>query len=360
MSQYAASPKVDPNAQGLPKRMIDLRSDTVTQPTAAMKQAMIEAPLGDDVYEEDPTVKALEQRLANLLQKEAALFFPSGTQSNLAALLCHCQRGEEVIVGEKYHTFLHEARGASVLGGIAMHPLPTSKLGQIQIADLLAAIKPDDIHDPISKLLALENTVAGCVQDQAHLTALAEAAHAHGLSVHLDGARFFNAVVKQQRAAAELAAPMDSVSICLSKGLGTPAGSVLVGSEKFIRYAKRQRKILGGGMRQTGMLAAAGLYALDHNIERLAEDHEHTRQIAEALAELPELEVDQERLQTNMFFIKPRPADHAPLQQFMAEQGVRIGWQQPWMRCVLHLGVSAQEVEQIIALFKRYYQASRT
>lgn len=352
MSQYANSP----NVQGNPNRMIDLRSDTVTQPTAAMKQAMIDAPLGDDVYEEDPTVKALEQRLATLLGKEAALFFPSGTQSNLAALLCHCQRGEEVIVGEKYHTFLHEARGASVLGGIAMHPLPTNKLGQIEIADMLAAIKPDDIHDPISKLLALENTVSGCVQDQAHLTALAEAAHAKGLSVHLDGARFFNAVVKQNKSAAELAAPMDSISICLSKGLGTPAGSVLVGSEKLIRYAKRQRKILGGGMRQSGMLAGAGLYALENNIERLAVDHEHTRIIAEALTNLPNLEVDQERLQTNMFFIKPLPEDHAPLQAFMTEHGVRIGWQQPWMRCVLHLGVSAQDVEQIITLFKRYYQ----
>lgn len=341
----------------LNKRMIDLRSDTVTQPTAAMKQAMVDAPLGDDVYEEDPTVKALEQRLASLLNKEAALFFPSGTQSNLAALLCHCQRGEEVIVGEHYHTFLHEARGASVLGGIAMHPLPTSKLGRIEIDDLLAAIKPDDIHDPISKLLALENTVSGCVQDQVHLNALAEAAHARGLTVHLDGARFFNAVVKQNTTPAELAASMDSVSICLSKGLGTPAGSVLVGSEKLIRYAKRQRKILGGGMRQSGMLAGAGLYALENNIERLALDHEHTRIIAEALAQLPQLEVDQERLQTNMFFIKPRPEDHAPLQAFMAENGVRIGWQQPWMRCVLHLGVSAEDVTRIIELFRRYYQA---
>lgn len=351
MSQYAQQPLLH-KAQ----RMIDLRSDTVTQPTAAMKQAMVDAPLGDDVYEEDPTVKALEQRLAQMLNKEAALFFPSGTQSNLAALLCHCQRGEEVIVGEQYHTFLHEARGASVLGGIAMHPLPTSKLGRIEIADMLAAIKPDDIHDPISKLLALENTVSGCVQDQAHLAALAEAAHAKGLTVHLDGARFFNAVVKQGKTAAELAAPMDSVSICLSKGLGTPAGSVLVGSEKLIRYAKRQRKILGGGMRQSGMLAGAGLYALDNNIERLSVDHDHARIIAEALSKLPQLEVDQERLQTNMFFIKPRPEDHAPLQQFMAENGVRIGWQQPWMRCVLHLGVSAEDVEKIIELFKQYYQ----
>lgn len=352
MSQYAHQPLLNLN-----KRMIDLRSDTVTQPTAAMKQAMIDAPLGDDVYEEDPTVKALEQRLAGLLNKEAALFFPSGTQSNLAALLCHCQRGEEVIVGEKYHTFLHEARGASVLGGIAMHPLSTSKLGRIEIEDMLAAIKPDDIHDPISKLLALENTVSGCVQDQTHLDALAEAAHAHGLSVHLDGARFFNAVVKQHKTPAELAAPMDSVSICLSKGLGTPAGSVLVGSEKLIRYAKRQRKILGGGMRQSGMLAGAGLYALENNIERLALDHEHTRIIAEALAQLPQLEVDQARLQTNMLFIKPHPEDHAPLQAFMAENGVRIGWQEPWMRCVLHLGVSAEDVTRIIELFRRYYQS---
>jgi threonine aldolase len=353
MSQYANSPEFAKPS----KRMIDLRSDTVTQPTAAMKQAMVDAPLGDDVYEEDPTVKALEQRLANMLAKEAALFFPSGTQSNLAALLCHCQRGEEVIVGEQYHTFLHEARGASVLGGIAMHPLPTNKLGRIEVEDMLAAIKPDDIHDPISKLLALENTVSGCVQDQEHLNALAAAAHARGLTVHLDGARFFNAVVKQHKPAAELAAAMDSVSICLSKGLGTPAGSVLVGSEKLIRYAKRQRKILGGGMRQSGMLAGAGLYALEHNIQRLQQDHEHASLIAEALAELPDLEVDQDRLQTNMFFIKPLPEDHAPLQAFMAEHGVRIGWQQPWMRCVLHLGVSAEDVDKIIQLFKRYYNA---
>lgn len=353
MSQYANSPIFQGNAN----RMIDLRSDTVTQPTAAMKQAMVDAPLGDDVYEEDPTVKALEHRLASMLGKEAALFFPSGTQSNLAALLCHCQRGEEVIVGEKYHTFLHEARGASVLGGIAMHPLPTNHLGRIEVDAMVAAIKPDDIHDPISKLLALENTVSGCVQDQEHLVALAEAAHARNLTVHLDGARFFNAVVKQNKTAAELAAPMDSISICLSKGLGTPAGSVLVGSERLIHYAKRQRKILGGGMRQSGMLAGAGLYALDYNIERLALDHEHTLLIAEALAELPNLEVDQDRLQTNMFFIKPLPDDHVPLQAFMAENGVRIGWQQPWMRCVLHLGVSAQDVDKIIELFKRYYQA---
>lgn len=352
MSQYANNPQL----QGNTKRMIDLRSDTVTQPTAAMKQAMVDAPLGDDVYEEDPTVKALEQNLAQMLDKEAALFFPSGTQSNLAALLCHCQRGEEVIVGETYHTFLHEARGASVLGGIAMHPLSTSQLGQIEIEDMLAAIKPDDIHSPISKLLALENTVSGCVQDQAHLNALADAAHAHGLSVHLDGARFFNAVVKQKKTPAELAAKMDSVSICLSKGLGTPAGSVLVGSAKLIHYAKRQRKILGGGMRQSGMLAGAGLYALEHNIERLASDHAHTRKIAEALAKLPNLAVDHERLQTNMFFIKPLPEDHAPLQEFMVEQGIRIGWQQPWMRCVLHLGVTAEDVEHIIESFKRYYQ----
>ena len=336
--------------------LIDLRSDTVTQPSAAMKQTMLDAPLGDDVYEEDPSVKALEQRLAQLLNKEAALFFPSGTQSNLAALLSHCQRGEEIIVGEHYHTFLHEARGASVLGGIAMHPLPTNRLGQISVEDVLAAVKPDDIHDPISKLLALENTVAGCVQDQAHLQDLADAAHAAGLKVHLDGARLFNAAIKQNKPAAELVAPMDSVSICLSKGLGTPAGSVLVGAEPLIRYAKRQRKMLGGGMRQSGMLAAAGLYALEHNIERLADDHQHAQKIVQALMTIPELEVDQERLQTNMFFIKPRPEDHEPLQQFMAEHGVRIGWQKPWMRCVVHLDVSADDVEQIITLFKQYYQ----
>ena len=354
MSQYTQARNL-PNAAGQ-QSIIDLRSDTVTRPTAAMKQAMLEAPLGDDVYGEDPSVNALQTRLAHELNKEAALFFPSGTQSNLAALLAHCQRGEEVLVGEHYHTFLHEARGASVLGGVSLHPLPTSKLGRLEVEAMICNIKEDDIHNPVSRLLALENTVSGCVQEQANINALAAAAHTAGLQVHLDGARLFNAAIAQQRPAAELVAQIDSVSVCLSKGLGTPAGSVLVGSHELIQRALRLRKILGGGMRQSGLLAAAGLYALDHHIARLAEDHAHARQIGEALAELPRLEVDLERLQTNMFFIRPLAEDHAALLAFMAEHGVRLSGQQPWMRCVLHLDVSAEDVTRIIDLFRRFYR----
>jgi threonine aldolase len=331
--------------------MIDLRSDTVTRPDAAMRQAMLEAAVGDDVYGEDPTINELENHTAELLGKEAGILLTSGTMSNLTAMLSHCQRGEEVITGDQYHTFIDEAQGAAVLGSVALHPLNTDKYGRLPLDDMLAAIKPDDFHFPVSRLLSLENTVGGCVQPQEHIDALADAAHEHGLSVHMDGARLMNAAVKLQRPAAQLVAKADSVSLCLSKGLGAPVGSVLVGEQAFIRRARRLRKMLGGGMRQAGMLAAAGLYALKNNIATLADDHAKAEKLAAGLADLPRLSVDTERVQTNMVFIQTHPQDSQPLQQFMRDHGVIIGAQ----RNVLHRDISDADVERVISLFHQFY-----
>ncbi|WP_022952061.1 low-specificity L-threonine aldolase [Leucothrix mucor] len=331
--------------------MIDYRSDTVTKPTAVMKQAMVDAPLGDDVYGEDPTVIALEQQVAAQFGKAAGLFLPSGTQSNFVAMLSHCQRGEEVITAEQYHVFSYEARGASVLGGVSLHPLPSTLYGALTPDQIKAAIKEDDSHFPISRLVSLENTVSGCVQDQQNLDAITTLAHQHGLKTHLDGARIYNAVVASERSPAELTAQMDSVSVCLSKGLGTPAGSVLVGDEEFIRYARRQRKMLGGGMRQSGMLAAAGLYALEHNVARLADDHTNAKRLATALAEIPALNVDLGRVQTNMVFIAPKEDELTELASFMQQHDIILSRQ----RLVLHLDITAEMVERTISAFQAFY-----
>ena len=331
--------------------MIDYRSDTVTKPTAAMKQAMVDAPLGDDVYGEDPTVIALEQQVAAQFGKAAGLFLPSGTQSNFVAMLSHCQRGEEVITAEQYHVFSYEARGASVLGGVSLHPLPSTLYGAVTPDQINTAIKEDDSHFPISRLVSLENTVSGCVQDQQNLDAITTLAHQHGLKTHLDGARIYNAVVASGRSPAELTAQMDSISVCLSKGLGTPAGSVLVGDEDFIRYARRQRKMLGGGMRQSGMLAAAGLYALEHNVARLADDYANAKRLATALAEIPALNVDLDRVQTNMVFIAPKEDELTELALFMQQQDIILSRQ----RLVLHLDITAEMVERTISAFQAFY-----
>ena len=252
--------------------VIDLRSDTVTQPTAAMRDAMSAAPVGDDVYGEDPSVRALEQRLATELGFERGLFLPSGTQANLAALLAHCQRGDEYLVGMEAHTYKYEGGGAAVLGSIQPQPILNATDGTLPLEVLERSVKPDDPHFARTRLLALENTWHGRVLPQDYVIRAAEWARGRGLAVHLDGARFFNAVVASGSTPRELAAPFDSVSVCLSKGLGAPVGSVLVGSATLIAAATRWRKMLGGGMRQSGILAAAGLHALDHHIDRLAED----------------------------------------------------------------------------------------
>ena len=333
-------------------KFIDYRSDTVTQPSAAMKQAMVEAALGDDVYGEDPTIIALQKRLADQFGKEAGLFFPSGTQSNLVAMLSHCQRGEEVITAQENHVFTYEARGASVLGGIALHPIFSSNYGTISPADVKAAIKVDDPHYAVSKLLSLENTVSGCVQPLNIINEATQIAHDAGLRTHLDGARIFNAAVASGTSPAELTKNFDTVSICLSKGLGAPAGSVLVGDKETIHYALRQRKMLGGGMRQSGMFAAAGLYALDHNIDRLAIDHANAKKLATTLAEIPQLNVDLERVQTNMLFIHPKENEQAELTAYMKSQGIIIGQE----RLVLHLDIDEAMVNKTIKAFQTFFE----
>ena len=331
---------------------IDYRSDTLTLPSPEMKQAMISAPIGDDVYGEDPSIIELQERLAADFGKEAGLFFPSGTQSNLVAMLSHCQRGEEVITAQEYHVFTYEARGASVLGGIALHPLPTSNYGTISPEDVKAAIKVDDPHYAISKMLSLENTVSGCIQPPEVIEQATSIAHKAGLRTHLDGARIFNAAVGSKTSTAEITKPFDTVSICLSKGLGTPAGSVLVGDTATIRYALRQRKLLGGGMRQSGMLAAAGLYALDNNVDRLAQDHSNAQKLAKSLAEIPQLKVDLKRVQTNMVFIHPDETEETALANFMKTQGIIIGQE----RLVLHLDIDEAMVDQTIKAFQAFYE----
>ncbi|MDC6455172.1 low-specificity L-threonine aldolase, partial [Alphaproteobacteria bacterium] len=248
--------------------LIDLRSDTVTKPTAAMRQAMATAEVGDDVYGDDPTVNDLQDRVAKLLGKQAGLFVASGTQSNLVALLSHCQRGDELLVGDCYHVHRYEAGGVSVLGGVMMEAIGTDHRGLMEPSQITKAVKPDDPHCPISRLLCLENTISGHVHDVGVIAGLAKAGKNSGLGVHLDGARLMNAAVKLGVPAKQIVDPVDSVSLCLSKGLGTPAGSVLVGSHDFIARARRMRKLVGGGMRQVGILAAAGIYALDHHIDR--------------------------------------------------------------------------------------------
>lgn len=278
MSQYAGLAGAGGNAP-----LCDLRSDTVTRPDTGMMQAMAAAALGDDVYGEDPSVNRLEAVLAERLGKAAGLFVPTGTMSNFTAMLAHCQRGEEVICGRGYHIYAYEAAGASVLGGIALCPVPVRADGALDPAEIRAAVKVEDTHLPVSRLLSLENTHNGLAVPIAEMAAAAEAGRGAGLSVHLDGARFFNAVTALGCPETDLAGLADTVSVCLSKGLGTPAGSVLVGPADLIARARRWRKMLGGGMRQAGVLAAAGLYALEHNTARLAEDHARAEELAGVL-----------------------------------------------------------------------------
>lgn len=333
--------------------IIDLRSDTVTRPSAGMYQAMLEARVGDDVYGEDETVNRLEATAASLLGKEAGLYLSSATQANLTAMLVHNARGEEIILGDCYHIFVSEAGGASALGGIVMHPLATDANGGLAPEQVLGAIKEDDPHHPISRTLALENTVSGRVQDPALHRQLADAVRAEGLRVHLDGARIMNAAIALGVGAAEVAAPFDSVMMCLSKGLGAPVGAVLCGARDFIARARRVRKQLGGGMRQAGVIAAGGLYALEHNIERLAEDHEHARQLRDGLAEIDGLELAQA---TNMVFVTPERKHLEPLARHLRAQGVEIGNQSPRVRLVTHLDIDAAGIDRAITAFHSYFR----
>ena len=333
---------------------VDLRSDTVTRPSAGMYQALAEARLGDDVYGEDDTVNRLEASAAEMLGKAAGLYTSSATQANLIAMLAHNARGEEILLGEEYHIFSNEAGGTSALGGIIMHPLKTDATGALSLEQVLAAIKPDDPHLPITRTLALENTVSGQVQDPEHHRSLAAAVREHGLRVHLDGARLMNAAVALERPAAEVAAPFDSVMLCLSKGLGAPVGAMLCGDVDFIARARRLRKQLGGGMRQAGVIAACGQYALEHNIERLAEDHRRAREFAEGIADI---EILQTRQYTNMVFIEPPTDQVEPLREHLESRGINIGHQFPRIRMVTHLDIDDPDIERAIDAIRAFFGA---
>lgn len=329
--------------------VLDLRSDTVTQPTAAMRDAMAAAPVGDDVFGDDPTINALQERVAAMTGKEAALIASSGTQTNLLALLSHCQRGEEYLVGQEYHTYRYEAGGAAVLGGIVPQPFEVEADGTLDLAAVEQRIKPDDPHFPITRLLALENTHTGKLIPQAYMERARKLVDKHGLKLHLDGARIANAAVASGSSLAELAAPFDSVSICFSKGLGTPIGSVLVGDRAFIARAHRWRKMLGGGMRQAGIVAAAMDYALDHHIERLAEDHANAKKLAAGLSQLDGLDV--EPAQTNMVYVNFSSADKAKkVSEYLRKHDIIVGTSQR-MRLVTHLGIPATTIDQIVSSF---------
>ncbi|MFP6561460.1 low-specificity L-threonine aldolase [Paraburkholderia sp. B3] len=335
--------------------MIDLRSDTVTRPGQGMLAAMTQAETGDDVWGDDPTVLRLQARVAGEAGKEAGLFFPSGTQSNLAALMAHCARGDEYIVGQAAHTYKYEGGGAAVLGSIQPQPLDNAEDGTIALERIAAAIKPLDDHFARTRLLALENTIGGKVLPAAYVAEATQLARSRGLSTHLDGARVFNAAVASGQPLNVLAEGFDSVSICFSKGLGAPVGSVLVGSRALIDTAHRWRKVLGGGMRQSGVLAAACLYALDHNVARLADDHANAARLAAGLAQIGEVKVMSQA--TNMVFVQFPQAHCAPLEAWLKEHGILTQMLYA-SRFVTHLDVTAADIDTFVDAVKAYF-ASR-
>ena len=330
--------------------MIDLRSDTVTRPSRAMLEAMMAAPVGDDVYGDDPTVNELQRYAAELSGKEAALFLPTGTQANLVALLSHCERGEEYIVGQGAHNYLYEAGGAAVLGSIQPQPIDASPDGSLPLDKVAAKIKPDDIHFARTRLLSLENTHNGKVLPREYLKEAWHFTREKGLALHVDGARIFNAVVEYGCPLKEITQYCDTFTICLSKGLGTPVGSLLVGSHEYIRRANRWRKMTGGGMRQAGILAAAGLYALKNNVERLKEDHSNAAWLA---AQLQEIGADVMRHDTNMLFVRVGEENAAALGEFMQARGVLLN-ASPITRIVTHLDVSRAQLEALVTHWQAF------
>ena len=331
--------------------VVDLRSDTVTRPTPAMRAFMATAPVGDDVFGDDPSVNALQEKIAAMLGKEAALYVASGTQSNLVAIMSHCGRGDEYIVGQMAHTYRWEGGGAAALGSVQPQPLEHEADGRLALARIEAAIKPNDSHFARSRLLCLENTIGGKVLPLDYLEAATALARGRGLATHLDGARLFNAAVKLGVPAADLAAPFDSVSVCFSKGLGAPVGSALVGSKEFIAAAHRWRKMIGGGMRQAGVIAAAAIYALEHHVDRLAEDHALAARLAEGLQGLPGLAV--EPPQTNVVFADLDAARAAGLMAHLESRGV-LATGLYRLRFVTHLDVDAEGVDRAVAAMREH------
>ena len=344
-------------------RLVDLRSDTVTQPTEGMREAMMAAPLGDDVLGDDPSVIHLEEKVANMLGFEAALFMPTGTQSNLCGILAHCQRGDEYIVGQKAHTYLWEGGGAAVFGSVQPQPLNHQADGSLALDDIEAAIKPDDAHFARTRLLALENTIGGKLIPMSYIEQATQFAQSRGLATHLDGARLFNAAVAQavQRGtnarteAKAIASCFDSVSVCFSKGLGTPVGSALCGSKDFIYRAHRIRKMAGGGMRQAGLLAAAASYALDHHIDRLDEDHALMRELASGLNGIPGVQMESPH--TNILFIELSGTARdraAGLLDYLRSRGI-LATGLYRLRFVTHLDVDASGIQQAMQAIREYF-----
>jgi threonine aldolase len=334
--------------------VIDLRSDTVTRPTDAMRAAMLAAEVGDDVYGEDPTVNALQQRLATDLGFDAGLFVPSGTQSNLLALLAHCERGDEYLVGMDAHTYKFEGGGAAVLGSIQPQPIVQAPDGSLPLDRIEAAIKPVDPHFARTRVLALENTWHGRMLPLDYLAAAHDMARAHGLGLHLDGARLFNAAVACAVPAREITRHFDTVSICLSKGLGAPVGSVLVGSHALIDKTRRWRKVTGGGWRQAGILAAAGLHALDHHVARLADDHRRAEYLAGRLREIAGIDLLGQY--TNMVFIDVPAARLRELDVHLRESGIRISiGYLPTLRLVTHLDIDDDGIERVVVAFSAFF-----
>lgn len=331
----------------------DFRSDTVTRPGAGMRAAMAAAEVGDDVFGDDPTVNLLEQRMAGMLGKDAALFVPSGTMSNLLALMSHCGRGDEFIAGQKAHLYVNEAGGAAVLGSIQPQPIAHQADGTLALEDIEEAIKPDDFHLARTRVIALENTFGGRALAMEYMQDVGEIARRHGLGFHLDGARAFNAATALGLDIGTFAAPFDTVSICLSKGLGAPVGSVLIGRRDLIDIARRNRKMLGGGLRQSGILAAAGLYALEHNVVRLADDHRRARRLAEGLAQYAALSVTMP--DTNIIWVNADASIGEAFDAWLAEHGVAVSGHYGRQRWVTHLDLDDADVEGALEVVARFF-----
>lgn len=339
--------------------IIELRSDTMTQPTAAMRQAMVRAEVGDDVFGEDPTVNRLEEMAADRLGKEAALCVASGTMANLVSQLAHCGRGDEIILGSHAHTFFYEQGGSAAVGSLHPRTVVNQPDGKLALEDIEAAIRSDNVHFPRSRLILLENThniCNGCPLEIKYMQAVGNIARRHRLKIHVDGARFFNAAIALNVAPGDLAAEADSVSFCLSKGLAAPVGSMVCGTQDFINEARRARKLLGGGMRQAGILAAAGIIALNEMVERLAEDHANAKKLAEGLAEIAGIAIDPHLIRTNIVFFE-LTAEQMTAEQFTQQinaAGVRmlpVGPQK--VRAVTHYQVTAEDIEQALAVISR-------
>jgi threonine aldolase len=343
---------------------VDFRSDTVTWPTEEMRAAMATAEVGDDVYDEDPTIAALETLAAEMLGKEAGLFVSSGTQGNLIAALSHAQRGDEAIMGEDAHTYCWEAGGMAVLGGITLRPLPTDSRGRMDLAQIRHAIREDDPHLPTSRLIVLENSSGGnhgAAIEPAYFEGVHAIAQSHGLKIHLDGARLFNAATALKCDPTAITQWVDSVSICLSKGLCAPVGSVLVGSQDFIKIARRNRKLLGGGMRQAGVLAAAGLIALKTMSQRLQADHDKAQQLAQGLATIPGIEINPAQVETNMvFFALAADLPLSPtdlVNRLKQDYGLHLGgYDHRTLRAVTHYWISSEQVDNLVAAIRAIVQ----